>query len=88
MVLPRGLSAARARARGLVVLIGATRPERARVRLFQGRGARPKATRGVRLRAPGPVRVVLKSRSLVKGPYRIVVAVGGRTFVRRAALTR
>ncbi len=87
-VLPRGLSAAHARARGIVVLIGANTPGTARVRLFQGRGTKPKATRGVRLRVPGPARVVLKSRKLVKGPYRIVITADGRNFVRRAVLTR
>ncbi len=87
-VLPRGLSAAQARARGIVVLIGANKPGTARVRLFQGRGTKPKATRGVRLRVPGPARVVLKSRKLVKGPYRIVIRADGRNFVRRAVLTR
>ena len=87
-VLPKGLSVRIARRRGIAVLIGATRAGTAQVRLFQGRGARPKATRGVRLRVPGPARVVLKSRKLVKGPYRIVITADGRNFVRRAALTR
>ena len=87
-VLPRGLSAARARAKGVLVLIGATKPGTAQVQLFQGAGRRPKAAKGVRLRVPGPTRVLLKSRKLVKGSYRIVIRADGRTFVRRATLAR
>jgi hypothetical protein len=88
MILPRRLSAALARRRGIVVLIGATKPGVARVQLFQGRGKKPKATRRVRLRAPGPVKVVLRSARLTTGRYRVVVLADGRRFVRRGALVR
>ena len=42
----------------------------------------------MRLKVPGPTRVVLRSTRLTKGAYRVVITAGGRTFVRRAALTR
>ena len=90
-ILPRGLSAVAARTSGIAVLIGANRTGTARVQLFQGTGRKnkkPKASRGVRLKVPGPTRVVLKSAKLQKGAYRVVITAGGRTFVRRAALTR
>jgi hypothetical protein len=87
-ILPRRLSARVARRKGIVVLIGATRPGVARVQLFQGRGTRPKATKRVRLRAPGPVKVVLRSARLRKGRYRVVILADGRRFVRRGALVR
>ncbi len=58
------------------------------MQLFQGPGTKPKASKGVRLRVPGPVRVVLKSPNLKAGPYRIVIAADGRRFVRRATLAR
>ena len=85
-VLPRRLSARIARRRGIAVLIGANKGGTARVQLFQGRGKRAKATKRVRLRVPGPIKVVLKSGALAKGPYRVVIRADGRTFVRRAAL--
>ena len=88
MLLPSRLSAAAARRRGIAVLIGANKPGRARVRLFQGPGRRPKASKAVRLRVPGPVRVVLRSRKLLEGPFRVVILADGRTFVRRATLAR
>jgi hypothetical protein len=90
-ILPRGLSAAAARRSGIAVLIGANRTGNARVQLFQGTGRKnrkPKAGKGVRLRVPGPTRVVLKSAKLTKGAYKVVITSGGRTFVRRAALTK
>ena len=87
-VLPRRLSAALARRKGIVVLIGATKTGVARFQLFQGRAKRPKASKRVRLRVPGPTRVVLRSAALAKGPYRVVIRSDGRSFVRRAALTR
>lgn len=87
-ILPRRFSATLARRRGIVVLIGATRPGPARVELFQGRAKRPKATRRVRLKAPGPVRVTLRSDRLVKGPYRVVITADTRRFVRRSSLIR
>ncbi len=85
-ILPRRLSAKVARRRGIVVLIGATEGGFARVRLLQGKGTAALASKRVRLRVPGPVRVVLKSARLRKGRYRIVILADGRTFVRRAAL--
>ncbi len=85
-ILPRRLSATLARRRGIVVLIGATAAGPARIELFQGRAKRPKATRRVRLKAPGPLTVTLRSARLAKGPYRIVVTADGRRFVRRASL--
>lgn len=88
-VLPRGLSVAAALKSGIAVLIGATKSGTARVQLFQGTGRKnrkPKASKGVRLRVPGPVRVVLRSQKLKKGPYRVVIRAGGRNFVRRATL--
>ena len=87
-MLPRRLSAAAARRNGIVVLIGADQAGVARVRLFQGRGKAPKASKRVRLRVPGPTRVVLKSAKLRKGPYRIVIRADERTFVRRGALAK
>jgi len=87
-VLPRRLSATIARRRGIVVLIGANKAGPARVQLFQGRAKKPKAAKRVRLKVPGPTRVVLRSRKLVKGPYRVVITADGRRFVRRAVLTR
>ena len=42
----------------------------------------------MRLKVPGPDRVVLKSAKLRKGPYRVVIRADGRTFVRRAALIK
>ena len=87
-ILPHRLSARVARRRGIVVLIGATEGVSARVRLFQGRARKPKASKQVRLRAPGPTRVVLKSAKLRKGPYRVVISADGRRFVRRAVLSR
>jgi hypothetical protein len=87
-ILPRRLSAKTARRRGIVVLIGATKGGPARVQLFQGKGKRPKASKRVRLRVPGPTKVVLRSSKLRKGPYRVVILADGRTFVRRAALIK
>ena len=69
--LPKGLSAATARESGIAVLIGATKKATARVQLFQGSGRknrRPKASKRVRLRVPGPVQVILKSEKLHDGP--------------------
>ena len=60
-ILPRRLSAKIARRRGVVVLIGANKAGTARVQLFQGRARAPKASKRVRLRVPGPIKVVLKS---------------------------
>ncbi len=87
-VLPKRLSARVARSRGIAVLIGASKPGRARVQLFQGLGKKPKVSKDVRLRVPGPVRVILKSAQLKAGAYRIVIAADGRRFVRRATLAR
>ena len=87
-ILPRRLSAKVARRRGIVVLIGANKAGTARVQLFQGRGKRAKAAKRVRLRVPGPVKVVLRSGALRKGPYRVVIRADGRTFVRRAVLAK
>ena len=90
-VLPRRLSAAIARTKGIAVLVGASKPGFARVQLFQGSGVagkKPKASKRVRLRVPGPVRVVLRSKKLKAGPYRVVIAADGRTFVRRAVLKK
>ena len=87
-ILPRRLSAKAARRRGIAVLIGANKAGIARVQLFQGRAKKPKAAKRVRLKVPGPTRVVLRSRTLVKGPYRIVISADGGRFVRRAVLTR
>jgi hypothetical protein len=87
-ILPRRLSAKVARRRGIVVLIGANKAGTARVQLFQGRAKKPKASKRVRLRVPGPTRVVLKSAALRKGPYRVVIRADGRTFVRRGAFAK
>lgn len=87
-VLPRRLSARIARRRGIAVLIGADRVGVARVQLFQGRARKPKASKRVRLRVPGPTKVVLRSAKLRRGPYRIVIRTDGRTFVRRGALAK
>ena len=87
IALPKRLSLAQARSRGIVVLVGATKAARARVLLFQGRGTTPKASRRVSLRAPGPTRVILRSRRLRMGTCRIVVRADGRSLVRRVVLT-
>ena len=90
-ILPRGLSVVAARKSGIAVLIGATKSGNARVQLFQGTGRKnrkPKASKVVRLKVPGPTRVVLKSKKLKKGAFRIVIRAGGRTFVKRASLKR
>jgi hypothetical protein len=87
-VLPHRLSARLARRRGIAVLIGATERVTARVRLFQGRPRTPKASKRVRLKVPGPVKVVLRSAAFRTGRYRVVVLADGRRFVRRGALTR
>jgi hypothetical protein len=90
-VLPRGLSVVTARRSGIAVLIGATTTGTARVQLFQGtgrKGRKPKASKGVRLRVPGPTRVVLKSKKLQKGAYRVVIRADGRNFVKSGTLTK
>jgi hypothetical protein len=87
-ILPRRLSAALARRRGIAVLIGASKAGPARVQLFQGRAGRPTAAKRVRLRAPGPIKVVLRSARLRKGPFRVVVVADGRRFMRRGTLAR
>ncbi len=87
-MLPKRLSLAQARSRGIAVLIGASKATTARVRLFQGRSRAPKASKRVRLHVPGPTKVVLRSAKLVRGPCRIVITADGRAFVRRAILTR
>ena len=89
--LPKGLSAATARESGIAVLIGATKKATARVKLFQGTGRknrRPKASKRVRLKVPGPVQVILKSEKLHEGPFRVVIRAGGRNFVRFGRLTQ
>jgi hypothetical protein len=86
--VPRRLRAAVARRRGIVVLLGATEPAVARVRLFRGPATTPVASARVRLRVPGPTRVVLRSARLRRGAYRVVITAGGRRLVRRAVLTR
>jgi hypothetical protein len=90
-ILPRGLSVSAALKSGIAVLIGATKTGTARVQLFQGtgeKGKKPKATKSVRLRVPGPTRVLLRSKKLKVGPYRIVIRAGGRNFVRTASLKK
>ena len=87
-LLPRKLSAVAARRKGIVVILGATKPALARVQLFQGAAAKPKASKRVRLKVPGPTRVVLRSARLRNGVYRIVITADGRSFVRRALLTK
>jgi hypothetical protein len=87
-ILPHRLSAKVARRKGVAVLIGATEEVTARVQLFQGRAKKPKASKRVLLRVPGPTKVVLRSARLRKGPYRVVIRADGRTFVRRAVLAR
>ena len=87
-ILPSRLSATLARRTGIVVILGATKPALARVQLFQGPGRTAKATKRVRLRVPGPTRLVLRNSRLRAGAYRIVVTADGRRLVRRAVLTR
>ena len=56
-LLPKGLSVVTARKSGIAVLIGANKGGTARVQLFQGTGKKnkkPKASKGVRLKVPGP----------------------------------
>ena len=88
--LPKGLSAETARESGIAVLIGANKKSVARVRLFQGTGRRnrkPKASKGVHLKVPGPTQVILRSQRLHKGSYRVVIRAGGRNFVKSGNLT-
>jgi hypothetical protein len=90
-LLPKRLSVVTARKSGIAVLIGANKAGRARVQLFQGTGKKnrkPKAGKSVRLKVPGPTRVVLKSARLRKGAYKVVIRAGGRTFVKRASLKK
>jgi hypothetical protein len=87
-VLPRRLRAAAARRKGIAVILGATEPAVARVRLFRGSATAPVASARVRLRVPGPTRVVLRSARLRRGAYRVVITAEGRRLVRRAVLTR
>ena len=90
-LLPKGLSVVTARRSGIAVLIGANKTGTARVQLFQGTGRKnrkPKASKVVRLKVPGPTRVVLKSKKLKKGAFRIVIRAGGRNFVRSGNLTK
>ena len=78
-LLPQGLSVVTARRSGIAVLIGANKAGTARVQLFQGTGKKnkkPKASKGVRLKVPGPTRVVLRSQKLKKGGYKVVITVG------------
>ena len=89
-LLPKGLSAETARESGIAVLIGATKAGQARVQLFQGSGRKnrkPKASKGVRLKVPGPIQVILTSQKLHEGQYRVVIRADGRKFVKRATLT-
>ena len=64
------------------------RPRAALPGVRQEADKKPKASKRVRLRVPGPVRVVLRSKKLKAGPYRVVIAADGRTFVRRAVLKK
>jgi hypothetical protein len=79
-VLPKGLSAASARAQGVPILIGSNAAGPALIRLRQGPVKKPTVSVGkrVRLKAPGPVKVTLRSRALVKGPYRVTITVAGK----------
>ena len=87
-VLPSGLSAFEARHKGIAVLIGSSRPALASVALFQGRDKKPKIRKSLRLRAPGPTKVVLKSAKLIGGAYRVAITVQGRSFNKRGTLAR
>jgi hypothetical protein len=73
-VLPRGLSVVAARKSGIAVLIGATKAGTARVQLFQGTGKKnkkPKATKSVRLRVPGPTQNPLHMLVAAAGPQEV-----------------
>lgn len=85
LILAHHLSAARARKKGIVLLIGSTKRVRVKVQLFEGRGHTALVTRLVRLNVPGPTKVVLTSARFTKGRFRIVVTGTGISF--RAAGT-
>jgi hypothetical protein len=90
-ILPRKLSAAVARSKGIQLLVGSTKRTGAKVQLFQGTGKagkKAKATKRVLLKSPGPTKVTLKSRKLKKGGYRIVITIAGRATVKRGSLTK
>ena len=46
----------------------------------------PWSDKSVRLKAPGPTKVVLRSAKLTRGPYRVVIKVQGQSFTKRGTL--
>jgi hypothetical protein len=88
VVLPRGLSAARVRRKGIRVLIGSTQAAGATASLFQGKQKKALAKRRANLRAPGPVVVVLKPRKVKAGSFKVTVAGTGFSVTKRGKLKR
>lgn len=87
-VLPRRLALTTARASGIPVQVRATRTGVVRVLLFRGKANKATVTRRVRVKVTGPTRVVLRSRSLRTGAYRVVIRLDGRDVVRRVIVLR
>ena len=85
-ILPQGLTASLVRSQGLAVIIGSNRRGVARIQLFQGKGRKPRASLRVRVKVPGPTRVVLRSAVAVPGPYRVRITIRAKKFVRRGIL--
>ena len=85
-ILPQGLTASLVRSQGLPVIIGSNRRGVARIQLLQGKGRKPRASLRVRVKVPGPTRVVLRSATAVPGPYRVRITIRGKRFVLRGIL--
>ncbi|MGE0029206.1 MAG: hypothetical protein AB7O78_09105 [Thermoleophilia bacterium] len=79
-ILPKGLPVGTALASGVPVLLGSNVAGPALVRFQQGPRRKPIVSVGkrIRLKAPGPVKVTFRSRKLVKGPFRVSIAVSGK----------
>lgn len=87
-ILAKGLTVGAARSGGIPVLIGSSVAGPAVVTLQQGPRRRPALTltKRVRLKSPGPVKVIFKNRRLAKGAYRITISRSG-TVVKTAVGT-
>jgi hypothetical protein len=89
IILPPKLAARSARRSGVRVLVGSSARTRATVELFCGKRRAPLARRrGVLLRAPGPVAVILKSARLRPGACRVVVRGTGYRATKALRLRR
>jgi hypothetical protein len=88
IILARTLSLGSVRRTGIRILVGATRAGRATVSLFAGRAKKPVVSKTVRLKAPGPVTVTLRSRRLAARTYRVVVKGTGFSATKSLRLKR